>query len=1328
MSILRKCFLIAFLTFLSIVIQPAVMHADSLIDGNDVELNDAIIWMPGESILVQIHYNKKVYPVDYIIGKGEFVSGNVISMYANDSDYLLIKVDDIDYFEMYIFFNVRGEGWLKAYACYDAYLTSSPDTPSTVDFTRLNISVFNTISQTFDYLGPANGTPYWIDDRYISGDQRLLVKVHGEGDASPYIFFMARISYAYYSLAPEYETVLSQYMYTDDTTVLHKVELSIYYSNATVTFINISRWWHFLYSQPHIDWYYPNRSFIAVNKGTYTLFFMSKNYWNYPWKKLTKVILVDTRGQYIPFDLFDIYYRIIETRKVEAQNFLFQRNITIRNPYNITLCNYPVLLILNDTIFNFFAVNPDLSDIMFCYPDHEVSPQIYYIDYWDGKKARIWIRPTIIRGGMSNISMLYGSDYNSTNQSAAAKSLSVIHKDFYYPEEIEGWLNSDGQWIVLTTIYSDTDELYHGKASHHAYIVSDMNYSALVNIKTLLTGFSFATDYSVVYVGTYLLYVDENNYVALEILKDETGAGYIRLYQKMGNSTIVTQNSTIEIDYISDLAKVDVEADLDYFNKTIIVNLTVYKNPTGTYHYLMKLNNNALLAGGRVGFYCANTSLSIDYVYVDYENLTTMKGLAPEIVAIGDEDVYAGGLVIHYMVGNYERMYTNYIDVPTDVMLNIIVKDLFGNVIANVTTQPVETIVIPLKVHSLKIKNNRDDIFVHITLMKDNGFFNWTEWLAPHECTEFILYPGNYQLEILYAGNMSQTAVINFSLMDDIYIMINGTVLGDVLMELQRVNSTLINQIQHIDLYVSNINNTVGNLSINLRIHIENLNSTLTSLMTNLQINITNLYSSINSSIINLASTINDTNALIRDLNISIINELESMNVSINKIMLDFSNNMSLIYTSIGVLRENISANLQLLNSSITSIINDLTHKLFMMNSTISNIMIDLESKLITVNSSLGTMILNLTNEIIQINSSINAILLGIINELASYNSTLSQIISNITNIFKFEKTTLYSTIWDLKNDLIMINTSLWNLFVDLENYLIVLNTSIDSFMANLQEGIIMLNTQIQLLNQTILVTLYDMQMNLTRTILISLDEINNLSQILYSLVNIFKITLYNKYSGERLNLGLFRVLVNGTAVPDNTIATVAQYLDVEVRDYWNRTIWRNVTDQRDIKIYLNVGKLLILNEKRASVVVLISPENISDPLTIIVPPMESYSLDLYAATKYNITVLEDNEVLLSGVYEFAERQNNEPIILIKVSETEVIMIQQSQQNDITTMFLSFLSGIGISALSTGIYKLFFARRFIVKADELLRQIMTNEEARASLLALTRSEEEHSEE
>jgi len=390
--------------------------------------------------------------------------------------------------------------------------------------------------------------------------------------------------------------------------------------------------------------------------------------------------------------------------------------------------------------------------------------------------------------------------------------------------------------------------------------------------------------------------------------------------------------------------------------------------------------------------------------------------------------------------------------------------------------------------------------------------------------------------------------------------------------------------------------------------------------------------------------------------------------------------------------------------------------------------MIDLESKLITINSSLGTMILNLTNEIIQINSSINAILLGIINELASYNSTLSQIISNITNIFEFEKTTLYSTIWDLKNNLIMINTSLWNLFVDLENYLIVLNTSIDSFMANLQEGIIMLNTQIQLLNQTILVTLYDMQMNLTRTILLSLDEINNLSQILYSLVNIFKITLYNRYSGERLNLGLFKVLVNGTVVPDNTIATVAQYLDVEVRDYWNRTIWRNVTDQRDIKIYLNVGKLLILNEKRASIVVLISPENISDLLTIIVPPMESYSLDLYAATKYNITVLEDNEVLLSGVYEFAERQNNEPIILIKVSETEVIMIQQSQQNDITTMLLSFLSGIGISALSTGIYKLFFTRRFIVRADELLRQIMTNEEARASLLALTRSEEEHSEE
>ena len=230
--------------------------------------------------------------------------------------------------------------------------------------------------------------------------------------------------------------------------------------------------------------------------------------------------------------------------------------------------------------------------------------------------------------------------------------------------------------------------------------------------------------------------------------------------------------------------------------------------------------------------------------------------------------------------------------------------------------------------------------------------------------------------------------------------------------------------------------------------------------------------------------------------------------------------------------------------------------------------------------------------------------------------------------------------------------------------------------------------------------------MNITRSMLLSLDELENLTDVLLSYVNIFKISLYNNYTGMSINPDLFRIYVNGTQISDTTITTIANYLDIEVRDLWNRTIWRNITNEHDIRIYLPLGSIIILNELEESLEVLIAPENETRSLSFILPPLSSIEIDALILTPYNITVLRGNRVFAKGVFFFTNRSKGEPMIILRVSEERVVLFTRNQ-NEFSIMLIGILSGIGLSGISTGVYKFFIGRRYAIRAEEILRHIMT---------------------
>jgi len=341
-------------------------------------------------------------------------------------------------------------------------------------------------------------------------------------------------------------------------------------------------------------------------------------------------------------------------------------------------------------------------------------------------------------------------------------------------------------------------------------------------------------------------------------------------------------------------------------------------------------------------------------------------------------------------------------------------------------------------------------------------------------------------------------------------------------------------------------------------------------------------------------------------------------------------------------------------------------------------------------------------------------------------NSSVANLVANITELLEFSNTTLVNTVWNLIDNMIFINTSMWELMVDLDNYLISINSTLENFIADLNMGIIAINAQIHYLNETLFVSLYDMQLNLSKTILLSLDQISNLTETILSFVNVFKIRLYSVYTREKVDVPGIKIYVNGTRIYETTITTIGNILNITIKDYWGRVIWSNLTSERDIRAYLSVGRLAIINEKDESIYVIIAPENYSDYITIIIPPLEYYDIMLYCLSKYNITIKTEEQVLSQGVFDFVISETKEPVILLRVTKNKVIPFPTESQ-DMFGFAISFMSGIGLSALSLGVYRLFFARRYLVSAEELLREIVSNEETRRLLLQLTASSSDEQE-
>ncbi len=1251
-------------------------------------------WELSEAIKIIIDYNEKIYPSEYILASGTLINGSLISFIANDSDYLYVKVDDQE-LQLYLYMESDYSGLLYVEAVYDIYYEIGGETEVIRNAYYLNMSIFDPVTETFKYLGLANGSPYHISPGYITGDGRIIIKIYGFGEYYSYTYFIARISYAHLRQDPVSNVVSTEYKRLSDKSILHRMIIEIEKPNATIYLANVSPFWKFIDAEPEISWNYTTRSFQAKYPGEYVIYFESSDYWNYESSQMMKIVIIDTRGNVIPLDLFDVYYRFIKMKVNYANETLFKRNITIGNPSELVYPDYPLLLALNSSVFNFLAARPDLGDIYFTQEMGGKEVLLpHYIEYWDGKVANIWIKVRRITYNATLI-MHYGSEEITVQPNVMAKSLILFYDDFSSSQSLNNWTYADLGWKIVSS--TDVSVLHHEASNEISWILTQKVFPSVIIARTKVY-YTFNESSSRAFWGNHLIFNSSNNLLTLRFEKNATG-NFVIVYAVINGTKYI--NSTL-LEDLGDRAYIT--AYIDYLTKRIIVDMEII-SPYNTIYTQLSLKDVSMPLEGYYGFFCANTSFSSEYVNITYY-LSNDKYL-PRITQISNEMIDTSAIITQYTAdSDYKRLFINTIEVPSSSLINLVIKDIFGGIVFNDTLHPRETLIIPIEVYSFKVKNNRDDLFVHFYIAKDNATLSWSEWLAPGEITEYILRPGDYSIKIDYLGDSGGSLEMNITIRSDMYFMINGTVLGDLIYQLQQINSSIINQIHHINLRLTNINSTINNISVNFLVEIDNINSTLSGLIAEININLTNIRSEIQDMLTEVSYELHNIESMMNDLGINLSNLVSLTNSSISQILIDLNNSIMIVYTDMEALLSNISLDIVTINSTILNFSSYLVSALLSVNASINNILVDLESNIISMNTSLGCLLLNISSQMIIMNTSVSNLLLAIAQMITSYNSSLSSMILELLNKFVIINSTFFEIIWNLNSSILMINSTISSLYLDMSNYIIELNATINSFIASVKDNIFLIDTEIHMLNETLLLSLYDLQLNISKNIMLSLRDLENLTKYILQLVKVYKITLVNKYTMQKVSANQFTIKVNGTVISDTTFTTIANAVKVEIIDYWGRVIWSNVTSNQYIKAYLDLGRIIIINERFDALEVLLAPENSSDPVKIIVPPMEYYDLQVYANCSYNITIKTSERVLSSSIHRFTKRNGKEPMILLKISGEEVF-VYPTRQNTWLSIWIPFLSGIGLSGLITGIHRIIVSRRLsTISAEELLQRLI----------------------
>jgi hypothetical protein len=297
------------------------------------------------------------------------------------------------------------------------------------------------------------------------------------------------------------------------------------------------------------------------------------------------------------------------------------------------------------------------------------------------------------------------------------------------------------------------------------------------------------------------------------------------------------------------------------------------------------------------------------------------------------------------------------------------------------------------------VKNSNDSVcYFRLTNGPMNGTGNtwYARWVPPQESQQIFMRTGTYNFSLQYYDPITRALkktvyMENFYIDQDLFYWISGYRLTDIVISLYNVNSSLLNQLINVGVYVNNFNSTIFNQQITESTWLQNLNTNIANQLiymvqnisnwnttiknqwiaaiqniTNFRANITLQINSVDQHIINMHNEIfNQTNLIMQEilnLNVTI------WSTQLNGVLQNITNVASNISTQANLMGQWISN----LNSSLSSQMNVIKQEVENFNSTVFTQMNVISQQVDNFGTNVTYQLNLLSQEIINTNASIN--------------------------------------------------------------------------------------------------------------------------------------------------------------------------------------------------------------------------------------------------------------------------------------------------------------------------------------------------------------------
>ena len=377
-------------------------------------------------------------------------------------------------------------------------------------------------------------------------------------------------------------------------------------------------------------------------------------------------------------------------------------------------------------------------------------------------------------------------------------------------------------------------------------------------------------------------------------------------------------------------------------------------------------------------------------------------------------------------------MYDSLFEFPVHKYIWLNTTDIWGNQLVYEPLSYTPFIDKILPVYSWKFHNGLDDQFIHINIT--NGNYWWSEWLAPKETAEYILYPDTYTLKVTYTNGSYFTTQLSVS--TDYFWMLQGNVLSDVLgniaevldkvdemgENITNVNSTIHNQIININTTITNWNSDINSTVVNVYINLNNVNSSISDLIINNQMLINNMYSTMNQSFLNIdvrmynnftqiSGQILSVNNTVLNVNSTVHWQMNQISTQITNVQTNMTTQFNWVFTNI----TNVNATLYAQTVAISADINnmwsdmnasfvDMDIRLYNNFTKIDTYLVDVNNTIYVINSTINNMNNTLTVQITNLQTNITYQFNHILANITNVNSTILQSVSYIQTDLKHVK------------------------------------------------------------------------------------------------------------------------------------------------------------------------------------------------------------------------------------------------------------------------------------------------------------------------------------